>query len=234
MNGKMNDYTRETGKRIRMFRQAKGFTQTGFAEALHKTKSTISKYEHGDISMDLETLCDICRVLKIPASALLPPDEDDAAPGSKTQVGRLYMYNMSGRQGVLTRNLLEIYGSDPDQKEEASMFYGLPSFRAPEKCQGYYYGTIVSQDIFTHLHLINQKNNIEQVSICYRSNLDNLPFDIGLMSGLSFASMVPVTCKAVISTKPLPEDELLNRALCFDQAEIRRIRSTGIVALKRR
>ena len=72
------------------------------------------------------------------------------------------------------------------------------------------------------------------MSVCYRSNLDNLLFDVGLLTGLSFASLVPVSCKAVISEKPLPENQTLLDALAFDQTEIRRIRNTGIVALLRR
>ena len=72
------------------------------------------------------------------------------------------------------------------------------------------------------------------MSVCYRSNLDNLLFDVGLLTGLSFASLVPVSCKAVISEKPLPENEAMLSALAFDQAELRRIRNTGIVALLRR
>ncbi len=229
----MNDYSKKTGMRIRMFRRLKGFSQQQFADALHKTKSTISKYEHGDISIDLETLHEICLALDLSPAVLLPPPQEASDGGGRGQTKRLYLYNLAGRQGVLTRSLLEIYGCDADQKAEASCFYGIPSFQAPEKCQGYYFGSSVRQSIFTHLHLINQKNNIEQVSVCYRSNLDNLPFDVGLMSGLSFESLVPVTCKIIISAKPLAEDAELLKALSFDQAEIRRIRSTGIMAVER-
>lgn len=230
----MNDYSKKTGMRIRMFRRLKGLSQQQFADALHKTKSTVSKYEHGDISMDLETFHEICRVLDLSPAALLPPAAEASGAEGRGRTAQLYTYNLAGRQGVLTRSLLEIYGSDTDEKTQASWFYGIPSFAAPEKCQGYYFGSIVRQNIFTHLHLINQKNNIEQVSICYRSNLDNLPFDVGLMSGLSFESLVPVTCKTVISPKPLAEDAAMLHALSFDPSEIKRIRTTGIMAVERR
>ncbi len=72
------------------------------------------------------------------------------------------------------------------------------------------------------------------MSICYRSNLDNLPYSVGLMSGLSFESLVPVTSKIIISSKPLTEDAVLLKALSFDQAEIKRIRTTGIMVIERR
>lgn len=234
----MNQYSKEVGNRIRTIRKSKGLSQQAFANALHKTKSTISKYEHGAIALDLETLREICQLLKIPPHVLLTITEDTESGSAKISVQRLYLYNLAGRSGILTRSIIEIYTRCGEgQKlshQDASIFYGLPSFQCPEKCQGFYYGSITKQDIFTHLHVINQKNNIEQVSLCYRSNLDNLLFDVGLLTGLSFASLVPVSCKAVISEKPLPENETLLSALAFDQTELRRIRNTGIVALLRR
>ncbi|WP_425756495.1 helix-turn-helix domain-containing protein [Ihubacter sp. rT4E-8] len=234
----MYQYSKEVGNRIRTIRKSKGLSQQKFASALHKTKSTISKYERGAIALDLETLHEICQLLQIPPHVLLSTPEEAANTGAKTSVQRLYLYNLAGRSGILTRSLIEIYSQSGEasnlRHQDASIFYGLPSFQQPEKCQGFYYGSITKQDIFTHLHVVNQKNNIEQVSVCYRSNLDNLLFDVGLLTGLSFASLVPVSCKAVISEKPLPENETMLSALAFDQAELRRIRNTGIVALLRR
>ncbi len=234
----MNQYSKEVGNRIRTIRKAKGRSQQDFANALHKTKSTVSKYEHGDITLDLETFREICQLLNTPPHVLLTSAEDAKTPVAKSSVQRLYLYNLAGRSGTLTRSIIEIYSYHDTncnlRQQEASIFYGLPSFQQLEKCQGFYYGSITKQDIFTHLHVINQKNNIEQVSICYRSNLDNLLFNVGLMTGLSFASLVPVSCKAVISEKPLPENDTLLSALAFDQAELRRMRNTGIVALLRR
>lgn len=234
----MNQYSKEIGNRIRTIRKAKGLSQQDFANTLHKTKSTISKYEHGEITLDLETFREICQCLQIPPHVLLTAMEETELPTTKRSVQRLYLYNLAGRSGTLTRSIIEIYNHHDEnhnlRHQEASIFYGLPSFQQPEKCQGFYYGSITKQDIFTHLHVINQKNNIEQVSVCYRSNLDNLLFDVGLLTGLSFASLVPVSCKAVISEKPLPENETLLSALAFDQAELRRMRNTGIMALLRR
>lgn len=234
----MNQYSKEIGNRIRTLRKSKGLSQQEFASALHKTKSTISKYEHGDIALNLETFREICQLLQMPPHVLLSTAEDTESVSAGINMQRLYLYNLAGRSGTLTRSIIEIYEHHDETRnvrcQDASIFYGLPSFQTPEKCQGYYYGSMTKQDIFTHLHVINQKNNIEQVSVCYRSNLDNLLFDVGLLTGLSFASLVPVSCKAVISEKPLPENQTLLDALAFDQTEIRRIRNTGIVALLRR
>ena len=54
--GKVNHYV---GQRIQFFRKLKGFTQQQLADAIGKSKATVSKYEKGEISIDVETLNDI-------------------------------------------------------------------------------------------------------------------------------------------------------------------------------
>ena len=44
--GKANHYV---GQRIQFFRKLKGFTQQQLADAIGKSKATVSKYEKGEI-----------------------------------------------------------------------------------------------------------------------------------------------------------------------------------------
>lgn len=230
----MNSFSSKAGKRIQLFRQARGMSQEKLAEKIHKTKSAVSKYERGDIAVDLETFCEICRALSVSPSDLLDfadSAEDDNSPSLHEF---LYIYNLTGKNGKLTRGLMEIHRKPEIETGSASFFYGVPSFDHPEKCIAFYQGDITRQRIFTNIHLINQKNEAEQVSLCFRANLDNLPFSIGLLSGLSFTALVPVACKAVISTKPLPEDYRMKDLLAFNQVELKKLRSTGILTVKTR
>ena len=65
--GKVNHYV---GQRIQFFRKLKGFTQQQLADAIGKSKATVSKYEKGEISIDVETLNDISQVLGISLAQL--------------------------------------------------------------------------------------------------------------------------------------------------------------------
>ena len=65
--GKANHYV---GQRIQFFRKLKGFTQQQLADAIGKSKATVSKYEKGEISIDVETLNDISQVLGISLAQL--------------------------------------------------------------------------------------------------------------------------------------------------------------------
>lgn len=65
MKGKGNEqhkYTRR--KMIRKYRKAANLTLQQLADAIHKSRATICKYENGDISMDIETLYEISQVLQ--------------------------------------------------------------------------------------------------------------------------------------------------------------------------
>ena len=45
----------EIGKKIRKLRKNKNITLEELSSLIHKSKSTISKYEKGEISIDIET-----------------------------------------------------------------------------------------------------------------------------------------------------------------------------------
>ena len=67
MKGKGNEQSINThvGKMIRKYRKATNLTLQQLADAIHKSRATICKYENGDISMDIETLYEISQVLQV-------------------------------------------------------------------------------------------------------------------------------------------------------------------------
>lgn len=64
----MEDICREIGARLRALRRDRGYTLTEFAEIVHRSKSTLSKYERGEIAVDMATLDELARALGKSAS----------------------------------------------------------------------------------------------------------------------------------------------------------------------
>lgn len=64
----INDIVRNN---IKIYRKMRKMTQKGLAEALDVTHSSVSAWEIGKNSIDLERLNDICRVLEITLPELL-------------------------------------------------------------------------------------------------------------------------------------------------------------------
>ena len=52
----MSDFTCYVGEQIRRYRKAGKMTMQELADAIHKSRATICKYESGEISVDIETL----------------------------------------------------------------------------------------------------------------------------------------------------------------------------------
>ena len=54
------------GKQIKKHRKRSGLTIEEFSQKIGKSKATVSKYENGAISIDIETLQEIADALEIP------------------------------------------------------------------------------------------------------------------------------------------------------------------------
>lgn len=67
----MSKISIEVGKRIRAFRKKRSMTLEDLSLIICKGKSTISKYENGEISIDIETMYDIANALHIHVGQLL-------------------------------------------------------------------------------------------------------------------------------------------------------------------
>ena len=52
----MSKISIEIGNKIRQFRQSRKMTLDELAPAIHKSRATLSKYERGEISIDIDTL----------------------------------------------------------------------------------------------------------------------------------------------------------------------------------
>lgn len=67
----MSEISVEIGKRVHDFRKRRNMTLQEMSGLIHKSKSTISKYESGEISIDIETLYEIADTLHIHVEQLL-------------------------------------------------------------------------------------------------------------------------------------------------------------------
>lgn len=103
----MSNYTCYVGKQIRKYRKAGKMTLQDLADAIHKSRATICKYENGEIAVDIETLYEISQVLQVSISQLttyLPETTSEliSTPGRSRkspffQAQRLYFYFYTGR-----------------------------------------------------------------------------------------------------------------------------------------
>ena len=122
----MSEITNHIGQRIRLYRKNKQLTLEQFAAQLHKSKSTVSKYECGEISIDIETLYEIADALQISIRQLLDRVEPHTgAPlmprGFFAKSPRLYVYYLNKNSSRIVAGVLEITQEAKD--DYTSVFY---------------------------------------------------------------------------------------------------------------
>ena len=111
----MKEVSIHVGQRIRLYRKTKNLTIETFAGMIHKSKATVSKYENGDISIDIETLFTIAQALGVPVNQLIDYEEIGEEKGEKGEIikhnlskSKYYMYFYDGRRSRIARNVIEV------------------------------------------------------------------------------------------------------------------------------
>lgn len=221
------------GEKIRMYRKLKGMTAQDLGNAIHKSKATVSKYENGEIIIDVETLNDIASVLSVDISFFfdspaLSPVKPLSHPGLFSQRD-VYMYHYDGRYKRICRSMIRTGASADDRKVTMYVDY----YDKPENCRALYHGKIEYFDVVTGLYLINQSNDVERVSIYAMNGLNAESANYGLLLGLSDYPLLPVVMKCLYSQHPLPIDDDLKNKLLITPADIKLSKSLNMFSVEK-
>ncbi len=74
---KPKEINTQVGMRVKKAREAAGYTQEGFAEALDMGAQNISDVERGMVGLSISSIKKICGTLSISSDSLIMEDQDD-------------------------------------------------------------------------------------------------------------------------------------------------------------
>lgn len=211
------------GQNIKKYRQAYKMTLETLAGKIHKSKSTMSKYEKGVISLDVPTLEEIAYIFGIsPAQLLMMPER----LGSGSQIAgecveRQYMYSYDGRIRRVLKSVIERYHPQDGGQTPVALFYDVQDMGNPGECKTLYSGYSRKYEFIENYSLQNQSNLTEQATICCINSLSRTNKKIGLLTGLSYKTMLPVAIKVMISSSVLREDQELIASLELTKEDIK-------------
>ncbi|WP_144283618.1 helix-turn-helix domain-containing protein [Chryseobacterium echinoideorum] len=83
------------GKRIRTFRENKGFSQEELAEKLHISRSTYQRIENGETNSWINHIENICHSLEVNLDDILKPEE------GYTQINKEYSTNENSSNNMI-------------------------------------------------------------------------------------------------------------------------------------
>jgi len=228
-----DDLLTHVGRRVRLYRKMKNLNVEELAAIIHKSKATISKYEAGKISIDINTLFDIANALNITIYQLLDCQlKKESAPSfiinPFANTNLLYFYFYDGRKKRILKSIIKLNDNDFLGKIEATLYMNINSPKDCDKCECLYFGYMKPFDIITSFVLENQSTSLEQITICMINPMKKFESATGLMSGISDYPLAPASVKVLISKKPLLSDTKLNEYLIITRDELKKIKSINM------
>ncbi|MEG0895406.1 MAG: helix-turn-helix transcriptional regulator, partial [Oscillospiraceae bacterium] len=205
------------------------------ASQIHKSKSTVSKYETGEISIDINTLFEIAYKLEIAPYQLIQgaySESQNLSPQVKS-VKKQYVYIFDGRIKKILRSVLEVTQFKGDIQSTVTLFYNMPSFEKIDKYKSLYFGTMDNHDFVCNYALSNQTNTSENIFICVLNSLDVENYKVGLLSGISSNSFLPASAKVILSDNILKEDEELIKILTLNKEDFNLMKKQNMFVIAR-
>lgn len=203
-----NILLQHVGSQIKIFRKIKKMTIDDLAKMINKSKSTVSKYESGEIAIDIVTLFDISKALNINIMNLIDYEENEKSevePNHLWQADKLYMYMQSGKKNYCS--LIQLRTDESKKKTIATLYHKVDNINDLKNCECIYQGNMNRHDNILNFNLTNTLYDSESVLINFFIPMKKVTTIAGLISGLEGASLRPSSYKVVLSKNLLAVEE---------------------------
>lgn len=224
----MEKLTKEVGKNIKSFRKKKGMTLQELAKLLCKSKATVSKYENGQIAVDIVTLYEVARALDIHVDQLLYSETTRGqlnvtgnVPSFFRGLTQFYLYFYDGRSRTLQRYVVDVMSKTKENAYKLMVYANIESYENYYNCETTYWGYLNHYDALSNMILYNQDTPMEQVTVSILASYLDAPTKWGLLHGISSRPLMPVAAKVLLSKKILNDSQELERELRISREDIR-------------
>ena len=225
----MSSISSHVGARIRAYRKLQNMNLQELADRIHKSRATVSKYENGEIIIDIETLYEISQVLRTHISSLLDyaPEPEEETTGRAHPINqspffrarRLYFYFYDGRSRRLKDGI--IHNRENEYLPggyEANLTLATLSQNG-RSSDTFYAGSVTYSDMLIRFSFVNQFNTLEEDLLYIFNPLAATDETEGIICGISSADMVPCAFKCLVSLTPKEPSLKLLEALTITKKE---------------
>lgn len=207
------------------------------AKALFKSKATVSKYERGEITLDIITLYEISNILNVNIEQLLflkkesdIPTPSSSNPAFFSDINQFYSYVYDGRANKIIKCVFDIVPTEARIGNNIYMYMNFKDYKNYQDCENTYHGTIDHYDTLTNIVMRNQDTYIEQVSISILASFLDSRTKWGLFFGISSRPLMPIAVKMLFSRNILEENEELVEQLKISREDIRLLRHYNMLS----
>ncbi|EFV01156.1 DNA-binding helix-turn-helix protein [Pseudoramibacter alactolyticus ATCC 23263] len=227
----MSEITVGIGHNIRIYRKKNGLTLDALSDLVFKSKSALSKYENGDISIDIETLYELAEALHIHVEQLLYVRKSntkittsDAQPSFFNGVSRFYSYVFDGRSHQLLPSVFDILSETDKNQFKIMMYMNYKTYDHYQDCETTYIGYIEHYDAVTNIMLTNQHSPMEKASAQILASYLDSDMKWGLWNGLSSRPLMPIATKMLFTKNRLRGKEDIINDLKISKEDIKLLR----------
>lgn len=219
------------GNNIRKYRLAHNYTLKELSSLVYKSVSTLSKYEKGMIPINADTIEEFAKIFQItPAQLLTEPYRGKAKIEREGFLKNHFMFTYDGKRKRVLKSVIEEYSTSDPTSNSIQLFYDVENLDQFGKCKVIYSGLNKQFGPWHACYLQNVTQRMEEAWICSLDTLSQGNKKIGILSGISEATMSPCARKIIITQEP-PKDSFLADELMFTKEEIQRIRKYNIFSI---
>ncbi|HIR31027.1 MAG TPA: helix-turn-helix transcriptional regulator [Candidatus Faecousia faecavium] len=222
------DIAQEIGAKIRYYRKQQHMTVDQLALAVGKSKSSISKYEQGQIVIDILSLYAIAEALNVKVTQLLylPLAAYTAAPSGTIPaffagMNHFFMYYYDGRTNQVTRSVLDITSGSEPGVFHVQMFMNVHDYDHYQLCENYYDGILTHYDALSLLVFQNQNMEMDRYQIGVPSPYMNTTTKWALAYGISSRPLMPTSTKVLLSKTIQQETPEFKKSLRLSKEDFR-------------
>ncbi len=232
------DIAKQVGTRIKHFRHLQKMSIEELASAIHKSKATVSKYENGQIVMDIVTVYDIASALHISVEQLIysdcsgmPIDRQYPVPAFFKNVSQLYLYYYDGLAGQLKRGVCDIHPSAQKGIYDVTLYMHVENMDYYKICDCTLCGHIIHYETTSIMLLQNLDMEMDHFRLSIPATYINSSTKVGLASGILPNPIMPVSLKMLLSKDILDETPELTHSLKLSKEDLVTIKRYNMLVI---
>ncbi|MCI9181019.1 MAG: helix-turn-helix transcriptional regulator [Lachnospiraceae bacterium] len=217
-----NLFYKNLGTKLHACRKSQQITLQQLSGELCKSIATISKYEKGEIAVDLETLIDWCRFLNVDISSLLPGTHKEEGNTSRYHqhfIEQLYLYSYLGHKNKIHLDVIKV----DNTTTSATLYLDVPDASDIYHCSFVYSGKVIYSDVSISFVFFNMAPPFDMITFSMPALSEHSQYKIGMLSSITFYYQ-NIAIKVLVSETPMDNRNFLLEKLQFSPDDVKRIK----------
>lgn len=230
----MSESSVTAGQQVKRLRKSRGMSMEELGLKINKSKSTVSKYESGEISMDLDTMMEIAKALSVHVFQIIETccrqTELRAHPGDSFMAENMHIYYYDGRLGRVRHGIITALGGDEKSVKRVMLNMNVGESRTRTGVEYFSQGTVTTYDTFSCFRF-EQVNGIGDAYL-YAYKPFGVGADVtGMLTGIFKNPIAPGAVKVLLSANELEENSALKSRLVLTSAELTQMKKINMMII---